>query len=112
MACGLDSRPGHMNFLHKKNKDIYLDSAAATPVSTKVSHTMRRIEKEYFANPDSIHKKGLETKAILEKAREGVADFIHAHEREIVFTSGSTESIVTAMQGTVEHAKEIGEANV
>ena len=78
---------------------IYLDYAATTPVDPAVVKTMQPYFSKIFANPSSLHSYGQEAKSGLEKARKKVAEFIGAHEEEIVFTSGGTESNNLAIKG-------------
>jgi len=78
---------------------IYLDYNATTPVDSVVAEAMKPYLDHYFGNPSSSHIYGRETKAAIEKAREHIADMIHADVSEIVFTSGGTESNNYALKG-------------
>jgi cysteine desulfurase len=78
---------------------IYLDNAATTKIDSKVLEKMNEANKKYYANPSSKHFFGIEAKEILNKARKEIAEFIHAEEDEIIFTSGGTESNNLAISG-------------
>lgn len=88
----------------KHKKRIYLDYASITPIDNDVKQA---IEKgyEFFYNPSSIHKDGVQARGMLDDARERVAHFFHAHADEIMFTASGTESCVTALRGVVHHAQ-------
>lgn len=79
---------------------IYLDHAATTPVHHTVLDQMYKLEREVIGNPSSIHAYGRNTKAYLNEARAYLASTIHAHESEIIFTSGGTEANNLAVIGT------------
>src|SRR5271170_5380332 len=79
-------------------KKIYLDYASITPVDPRVRKEMEKRSREPL-NPSSIHSLGVAAKKALDAARKGVADFVHAHPDEIVFTSGGTEANGLALEG-------------
>ncbi len=85
-----------MGFFEKKR--IYLDYASATPPSTISLEVMREAEG-FVGNPGALHREGVEAKNALEDARALVARELSAKPREIVFTSGLTESINLALLG-------------
>src|SRR4030042_6049575 len=85
-----------------KNKRIYLDYSATTPIDPAVLRAMKPYFSDKFGNPMSIHGFGQETRGAVEKARKQVADFLHCHPDEIIFTSGATESNNLAIKGVVE----------
>lgn len=91
----------------KKQQNIYLDYASATPIDSSVSLIMRKFSKENFANPSAIHSLGVKTKNTLEKARREVGSFLGAHSNEIIFTSGATESNNLAILGVVNKFTEL-----
>jgi cysteine desulfurase len=83
-------------------KKIYLDNSATTPVDNKVLRAMAKYWSSTFANPSSIHSMGVEAKVSLQNARKTVASLINGHDREIIFTSGGTESNNLAIFGLVD----------
>jgi len=78
---------------------IYLDNSATTRVDEPVLEAMVRFMREVYGNASSIHTFGQEARAAVEDARRAVADLVGADSREIVFTSGGTESDNTALWG-------------
>lgn len=89
-------------------KRIYLDYASLTPIDPRVIREMKRYSSSAFANPSSLYKEGVSAKKALEEGRKKVADFIHAHSDEIVFTSGGTESNALALEGAGRAARHSG----
>lgn len=75
----------------------YLDHAATTPLRASVLAAMA--EAPALANPASTHRAGQRAAALLEEARERIADALDAHPTEVVLTSGGTESTNLALQG-------------
>jgi cysteine desulfurase len=79
---------------------IYLDHAATTPCDPRVVEAMLPYFTQTFGNPGSRnHRYGWEAEAAVDTAREQVARLIGADEKEVVFTSGSTESNNIAIKG-------------
>ena len=76
---------------------IYLDHNATTPVLPEVFESMRPYFCEECGNPSSSYRFGSKLKAVIENAREQVAELLGASPPEIVFTSGGTESDNTAI---------------
>ena len=88
---------------------IYLDYGATTPVDPRVVDAMIPWLGEHFGNPASrSHAWGWEAEAVVEKSREQVAALINADPREIVWTSGATESINLALKGAAQFYKSRG----
>lgn len=80
---------------------IYLDHAATTPTDPAVVELMLPYFTERFGNPSSIYRLGQEAHAAIDSARRQVAQVLEASPREIVFTSGATESNNLAVRGVV-----------
>ena len=83
-----------------KNKVIYLDSHATTPVDQDVLSVMLPYFTEHYGNGD--HKAGLKANQALENARFQVSNLLGARPSEIIFTSGATESINIALLGLAD----------
>ena len=88
-------------------KRIYLDHAAATPVDSRVKAIMEPFLNVTFANPGAIHKEGVAAKRALELARETIANLLHVHSNEIIFTASATESVNLAIIGAVRKWQEM-----
>jgi cysteine desulfurase len=82
---------------------IYLDNNATTQMAPEVKSAMDPFLGDRFANPSSLHQPGAEMRKALELAREKVARLLGArHPREIVFTSGATESNNAALRSALK----------
>ena len=71
---------------------IYFDNAATTEISEKVISEMMKTMKVNYGNPSSTHSHGRNSKAILELSRKTIAEKFNVNPKEIIFTSGGTES--------------------
>lgn len=80
-------------------KTIYLDNSATTKVHPLVIEAMKPFWDDAYANPSSIHHKGREARQAVETARESIALHLGADPKEIIFTSGGTESDNLALFG-------------
>jgi cysteine desulfurase len=88
---------------------IYMDYGATTPVDPRVVDAMVPWLREHFGNPASrSHAWGWEAEAAVEKARGQVAELVGADPREIVWTSGATESNNLALKGAANFYKTRG----
>jgi cysteine desulfurase len=82
-----------------KSKPIYLDYQSTTPIDQRVKDVIIK-NLDIFGNPHSrTHKYGWEAEEICEVAREHVASVINADSKDIIFTSGATESNNLAIEG-------------
>ncbi len=89
-------------------KPVYLDYNATTPLAPEVVKAMLPFLDGVFGNPSSMHVYGIEAKRAVENARKKVASLIHAHQDEIIFTSGGTEANNLAIKGAAFSRKEKG----
>lgn len=72
--------------------EIYLDNSATTKPYKEVVEKMVHALEEEYANPSSLHRKGVEVEKSIKKIRQDIAKTIGAKDKEIYFTSGGTES--------------------
>ncbi len=92
---------------NEPSRPIYLDYQATTPLDPRVLEAMMPYFTEKYGNPHSRnHAYGWEAEEGIEAARRQVADLINADEREIVFTSGATESNNLAIAGVARFYKD------
>jgi len=87
---------------NNKGKRTFLDYATITPVDLEVAKEMEKVQKNFWANPSSLHKEGEEAKSMLDESRVRVARALHCKANEVFFTSGGTESLNLAILGVVK----------
>ena len=80
--------------------EVYLDNSATTRCFDEVAQLMMKIMCEDYGNPSSMHHKGVEAEHYVRHARERLAKILKVNEKEILFTSGGTESDNIALIGT------------
>lgn len=86
--------------------EIYLDNSATTVPFPEVRTVMRSCLEEEYGNPSSLHRKGVGAERYLRQAREQIARTLKADPKEILFTSGGTESNNLAILGAAAaHAR-------
>ncbi|MCP4922998.1 MAG: cysteine desulfurase [bacterium] len=92
---------------------IYLDANATLPLNSSAILAVKDFMDQMPGNPSSVHQGGRSSRAILEKARQTIADYVGCLSSEVVFTSGGTEANNMALKGfkgkpivisAVEHA--------
>lgn len=81
-------------------KPIYLDHSATTPTDPQVIETMMPYFTDIYGNASSSHSFGRKAENAIETARESIAQILNCSPKEIIFTSGGSESDNTAIRGT------------
>ncbi|MCC3144392.1 cysteine desulfurase [Halanaerobium sp. Z-7514] len=89
-------------------KEIYLDNAATSKVSASVIEALSKAMQNNYANPSSLHSKGLAAEKILKKCRANLAERLKIKAEEIIFTSGGTESNNLALRGIINQHSQRG----
>lgn len=79
--------------------EAYLDNAATTPVFPEVKELMIKLLEADYGNPSSLHMKGVEAENYIKTARQQIATEIKCQDKELIFTSGGTESNNLAIIG-------------
>ena len=79
--------------------EVYMDNSATTRTFPEVAELMTKIMCEDYGNPSSLHMKGVEAEKYLRYAKETLARILKVEERELLFTSGGTESDNMALIG-------------
>lgn len=91
--------------IFSKKGRLYLDYASCTPISKEVASSMEGFLKPglsgFFANPNSNHESGIESRNYLEEARDKIARTLSVQNDEIIFNSGATEGSNTVIKGIV-----------
>ena len=88
--------------------NVYFDNSATTKPYDEVIEAVSKGMKEYFGNPSSLHKIGMNCEKRLNEAREYFASTIKCNKEEIYFTSGGSESDNTALRGIASAYKQKG----
>src|ERR1700679_3762866 len=84
---------------------LYLDHNATSPLRPEAKDAMLRA-LDIGGNPSSVHAAGRAARAMIEKAREQVAEYVSAKSGEVIFTSGGAESNALALRGAIAGALE------
>src|SRR5262249_25953229 len=90
---------------------IYLDHAATSPLNPRASAAMLPFLGEQFGNPSGLYELGRRSQAAVDAARGTIAACLGAGPREILFTSGGTESVNTALLGMAYAMRRAGAGN-
>ena len=91
---------------------IYADKAATTKMSDKAIETMVSLMKDTYGNPSSLYEFGQKSKEVLEDARVKVANAIGANPKEIIFTSGGSESDNQAINSAAKAGEALGKKHI
>ena len=78
---------------------IYLDYSATTPVNADVLDSYIKVTNEFIGNANSIHTLGMKSRELFMKANKQISDILDIKPKEIIYTSGSSESNSTAIKG-------------
>lgn len=82
-----------------KQKIVYLDNAATTPVLRQVQNVMARVQRKFYGNSESSHKLGAQANALVLEAKNALAKQINCDREEIYFTSSGSEANTWAIVG-------------
>ena len=91
-----------------RNKNIYLDYAASTPLDPGVFSAMESFLTNLYANPSALYGPAVAARNAIEKSRKDIAEFLHATNDSIIFTRGGTQSINIALLGIALKHQSIG----
>ncbi len=92
--------------------NIYADNAATTKMSDRAIQVMTDCMRNYYGNPSSLYRIGQRAKEKLEEARLEIAKLINAEPREIIFTSGGSESDNQALLSAAAAGKRKGKTHI
>lgn len=88
--------------------EAYFDNSATTRCFDEVKDIVCKTMTGDFGNPSAMHKKGMEAENYVRKSAQTLAKLLKVNEKEILFTSGGTESDNLAIIGGVEANKRMG----
>ena len=80
---------------------VYLDYSATTPVNESVLDSYVKVTKDFIGNANSIHRYGQKSKELFINATNQIAEILKINPKEIIYTSGASESNATAIKGVV-----------
>ncbi|HOO68327.1 MAG TPA: cysteine desulfurase family protein [Bacilli bacterium] len=86
---------------------VYLDYSATTPVNKEVLDTFDKVSLNYIGNPNSLHRLGVESKNLIEDATKQIKDILKT-DKEVIYTSGSSESNNLVIKGVCSKYKNRG----
>lgn len=88
--------------------EVYLDNSATTRCYPEVGELVYKVMCRDYGNPSSMHRKGVEAEHYVKEAKETLSRILKVNGKEIVFTSGGTESDNLALIGTARAARRMG----
>ena len=89
-------------------EEIYLDNAATTKCDPEVAALVAKVLTEEYGNPSALHKKGIDAESFVREAASRIAKTLHCKEKELIFTSGGTESNNLALIGAARANRRAG----
>ena len=92
--------------------EYYFDNAASTRPYKEVSEAVALWMSEEYANPSSLHKKGMTASSAVSFASKKILDVLALTDRKVIFTSGATESANAALRGVMEKSQDTGRGNI
>ncbi|MCD5381644.1 MAG: cysteine desulfurase [Candidatus Pacebacteria bacterium] len=92
----------------QQNKRVYLDWAAATPLSDRPFTAMEPFLRVHYGNPSSIHQEGGRARQAVNTAREQIASAVQVKPERVTFTGGGTEGNNLSIFGVIESTKQTG----
>ena len=92
--------------MQSEERRVYLDNNATTQIAPKVTEAMLPYFKDLYGNPSSMHRFGGQVAEGVDKAREELADLLHASPEELIFTASGTESDNTAFWSALQSRPE------
>ncbi len=87
---------------------VYLDYSATTSTSEEVLDSFVKASRDFFANPNSMHKLGTIANELINASTKQIANILGVKEKEIIYTSGASESNNTALKGIAYKYKNRG----
>lgn len=78
---------------------VYLDYSATTPVNSEVLNTYNEVTNKFIGNANSLHKLGINANKLIASATEQIKELLHIENKEIIYTSSSSEAINLAIKG-------------
>ena len=88
-------------------KMVYLDYSATTPVRKEVLDTFVQVSERFIGNPNSLHRLGTSGKKLIDDATEQIKKILNTN-KEVIYTSGSSESNNTVIKGIASRYKNRG----
>src|SRR5205085_7617868 len=101
-CCDVKGESDSSDRFHDSVMRIYLDNNATTQVHPEVLSVLETTLRNVYGNASSLHKEGQTARQVIEDVREPAGRLIGADSREVVFTSGGTESNNAAIFGAVD----------
>lgn len=87
---------------------VYLDYSATTPVRKEVLDTFVQVSERFIGNPNSLHRLGTESKSLIDDATNQIKKILNLKDKEVIYTSGSSESNNLVIKGVCSKYKNRG----